>query len=197
MKAGLELSEDTPEEGSLKAEWRLSVAESDDTGQTETIYLGEISSDRRQELIAYMNEEIRDLKAENAIVVTKNGEVWLFVGNADNVVITGVKFDGTDALHNDAESNGIVSFGKDDFEFLKANQNISSLRCCNTDYNYATWTMKPIDDVVYGDVRTQVLDRAYELYKVGEDCDVQDLVMQRLSEMGYLRYEKHEVDGGL
>ena len=38
--------------------------------------------------------------------------------------------------HNHPASNGILSFGKDDFDFLRNHQDIAGLRCVNEEYNY-------------------------------------------------------------
>ena len=93
-------------------------------------------------------------------------------------------FKGAYITHNHPESEGIVSFGKDDFEFLVNHPEISELRCCNAEYDYYVKVLKPLDDVVYNDIYIEALGR------MGPDEDIQDKTMEILAERGYIQYDK-------
>lgn len=96
--------------------------------------------------------------------------------------------DGAYIIHNHPISNGIISFGKNDFEFLKEHQNIKEFSCCNKEYNYKLVILKPLDDVVYNDIYDEGLNRWQE-----QDFEAQDAAMQVLAEKGYVKYEKRRI----
>lgn len=189
----LEIEKVAPAERSLKAEWQLSAKKKNNGESTIREVLGEVSEDRRQDAIAFFNNDIRDLEDEHAIIIQKDGTVIHFIGQADGVGIYDADLEGADVLHNHPMSNGVVSFGEDDFAFLKANQNIGSFWCCNKDFDYSITVLKSLDDISYSEVYHEALKKVLE--EGINDIDIQDLAMQLLSDRGYIRYEKNSVNG--
>ncbi len=146
--------------------------------------LGEIDYEKAAIALTYFSNQIRNEIIENAVVVDNSGIVYQFTGDENSVNIDGVDFKGAYITHNHPESEGIVSFGKDDFEFLVNHPEISELRCCNAEYDYYVKVLKPLDDVVYNDIYIEALVR------MSPDEDIQDKTMEILAERGYIQYDK-------
>lgn len=157
----------------------------------EPVFLGEIDPLYLDEAVRYYNERIRDEAVEHAFIIDRNGNVYYSVGNESGVSFDGVDLDGATVTHNHPESNGIVSFGRDDFEFMKAHQNIRELHCVNSEYNYKVSLLKDITDVVYNDLYLEGFKYAMEA-----DYESQDAAMRVLHERGYVRYERTKFDTG-
>ena len=162
----------------------LGASSNTDVEESEHVVLGEVDYDMAETVISAMNEQIRDLEVEPAIVVDKDGGVHHYTGDVDGVNMTGVDFTGAWITHNHPESNGIVSFGEDDFIFLKGHQGIACLQCCNPENTYIIKPLQNLDDVVYSELYRSALI-AHE-----EGEEVQDKAMQILAERGYIHYEK-------
>ena len=58
-------------------------------------------------------------------IIQKDGKVIRFIGQVDTVSIYDVDLEGAYVTHNHPKKNDIVSFGEDDFIFLRNNQTIT------------------------------------------------------------------------
>ncbi len=78
-----------------------------------------------------------------------------------------------------------MSFGEDDFYFLREHQDLKELQCVNKEYTYRISVLKDMSEVVYNDIYR-------EGFKYGEDPDyeAQDAAMRVLQERGYVKYDK-------
>jgi hypothetical protein len=134
-----------------------------------------------------VSEQIRELDVENSIVVDKNGNVFQFVSNTeDSVQLFDVDLDNATIIHNHPESNGIVSFGEDDFYFLREHQNVKSFRCCNADYNYSVTVLNDMSKLAYNPLYIEAMKSTE--YSLGED--LQHVVFDILRKKGYVHYER-------
>ena len=181
-------------EASAKAKWekrnsKLGAGKNNgDAIRSTKTKIGEIDASKASEAISYFNEQIRNAEVENAVVIDKNGNVYQFVGNENSVDIYDVDLEGAFITHNHPKSEGIVSFGEDDFVFIKNNPKIGGIGCCNEEYDYSIKVLKPMENVVYNNIYMEGLEKAFE-----PDFEPQDAAMQVLAEKGYVEYEKRKV----
>lgn len=186
---GLEVNSLTAQERNVRANWKLSAMSGGSISETIREELGEIPLERVEETLKYFNEQIRNLSIEHAIVIDSSGKVIHFIGEKDGVGIFDVNLEGAYITHNHPASNGIVSFGADDFYFLQQTPNIKGFCCCNESFTYQIKIKKSLDDVSYHDLYRS----AMEQHQMGED--IQDEVMKILAERGYIDYDKSRVTG--
>lgn len=184
---GLNPNELTAQERNVRANWKLSAMQSDSNRVTKREVLGTIPVERTEETINFFNGQIRNSSIEHAIVIDDKGNVIHFTGSDDTVDIYDVDLSGAYVTHNHPISNGIVSFGEDDFYFLRDNQEMASFFCCNPEYEYNISVLKPLDDISYNQIYLQGLSNSTI------DDDVQDKAMETLADMGYVRYEKRRI----
>ena len=171
-----------------ESEGALGIGNSEEEPDTYYEILDRVEYENAEEEIDKWNEQFRYELVENAVVVDKNGDVHHFVGDERRVGIFGVDLDGAYVTHNHPESEGIVSFGADDFYFLREHQGIACLQCVNPEYTYRiNGVLKPMDNLVYNDLYREAM---MDVDSFDEDIDLQDKVMQILSKGGYIRYEK-------
>ncbi len=83
-------------------------------------YIGNINYERASDAVRHFNSQIKNEEVENVVVIDKLGNVFQFIENTNSVSFDSVNLEGTYITHNYLESNVILSFGKNDFEFLKA-----------------------------------------------------------------------------
>ena len=158
---------------------RLGAKESEDLNKkTEKRYIGKVDYISALAVMTEFENQIRWARIENAVVIDKNGEVYQFIGQGDKVELFDIDFDAAYITHNHPESNGIISFGKDDFEFMKDHPEIKEFRCCNAQYDYSIRILKPMGDVVYNDIYKEALKQIDTF--VDGNIDVQDEVMKIL-----------------
>ena len=92
-------------------------------------------------------------------------------------------------LHNHPESNGIVSFGADDFLLMRDNPD-ASYRLVNGEYDYAARVIKEMDNMTYN----KALIESMTLYdELGYD-DQQHIIMEYLQREGYIKYDRKRVN---
>jgi len=168
---------------------KLGVGSSFTEGKTQRYELGQINVEDTEIVISELSEQIRFSNVENAIVIDKNGNVVHFISDTnDSVDLFDVEFNGATILHNHPEVNGIVSFGEDDFDFLRENQNINSLRCCNTYYDYSVKICNDISSLSYSDLWHEAMETFFDY----EDDDMQHIVFEILKKKGYVKYERRK-----
>ena len=149
-------------------------------------FLGEIDPSKTNEAVIEFGKQIMNEPIENAVVIDADGNVFQFVGETNNVGIYGIDLNGATVIHNHPVSEGIVSFGSDDFMFLRDYQNIE-LHAFNEQYHYAVKVLKPIDEVVYTDIYLA----AMEIFPEAED--MQHLAFEVLRRKGYVDYERKPI----
>lgn len=161
---------------------------SDDTdGKPKMI--GQIDIRNTNTAIGYYNEIIRDKEAEYSIIIDKTGCLYYSVGNDTNVNLDGIDLDGAVITHNHPASNGVVSFGEDDFNFLKYNHSIKELFAVNKEYTYSVKVLKDISKLSYNVYYKRALEQAFS----SDEADFQHIVFKILGQEGYVKYERKRV----
>ncbi len=156
---------------------------------TEMQKLGEIDMERVDEALEYYENLLRKDAIENVLVIDNQGSVYHAQGDASGVNLGKINLIGAVITHNHPASQGIVSFGEDDFYFLRDNQNISELRCVNAEYDYRVSVLKDISEVVYNDIYTE----AFQYFQEA-DFEIQHKAMEILRERGYVKYARKKAD---
>ncbi len=167
---------------------RLGAGAGGGAGETTRRYIGQIDPSKTEAAMEYYGNMIRNLPNENAIVVTADGKVYNFIGGPEGADIFGVDLVGASITHNHPISNGIVSFGKNDFEFIREHPGIKELRAVNRDYNYKVSIIKEFSEVTYSDVQHWAL----EFVQFGEE--MQHAGFLGLMKRGYVRYERTKIN---
>ena len=158
------------------------------SGNTTRIELGQVDIKDIDLFVNEFSEQIRNSDIENALVIDKNGNAIQFISNTDDsVYIFDVDLDGAIVLHNHPSTNGILSFGEDDFLFLRENQTMKSFRCCNEEYDYSVNVLKDMSNLVYNGLYRE----AMENYIIGED--IQHMTFEVMKQKGYVNYERKEI----
>lgn len=151
--------------------------------------LGQIDMDKIDDAVNYYNEIIRNKEVEHAVVIDKHGNLYYSIGNETNVNLEGIDLDGAVITHNHPASNGIVSFGEDDFKLLKANHGIKKIFAVNKEYTYSVKVIKDISKVSYGSYYRKALREALR----GGDKELQHIVFEMLAQEGYIEYGRKGV----
>nr|DAP76251.1 MAG TPA: minor capsid protein [Caudoviricetes sp.] len=172
-----------------KAKLGAGSLEGDAPGKPEL--LGQIDPRDTDRAVEYYNEQIRNEDVEHSFVIDRKGNVYYSVGDETSVSLEGIDLKGATVTHNHPESEGIVSFGKNDFEFLRAYQDIRELQCVNSKYSYKVSVVKDITEVVYNDIYLAGFKYAME-----PDYESQDAAMRILRERGYIKYERVRFEPG-
>ena len=165
----------------------FSVSKSNSNGRTLREELGYIHKDKIKEAVEYYKNVIRNKSVEHAIVIEQDGKVIHYKGVKDNVDLFDCNLDGAHVLHNHPISEGIVSFGEDDFVLYRGHQN-AVYDLCNAIYDYHLEIIRDISTLDYNKIRSWVPTNINEIEETGED--LQHLVMESLREKGYCKYER-------
>lgn len=155
------------------------------------IFLGEIDVNFKEEAIKYYNEQIRYAEIEYAFIIDPDGKVYYSEGDSDSVKLDGVDLRGAMITHNHPESNGIVSFGEEDFDLLQNNQHIHRLIAVNSRYTYSVTLISSLDHVSYHEFYRKAMEEA-DLADL--DFDLQHKVFEILDREGYVKYVREEYD---
>lgn len=150
-------------------------------GNGKGTFIEKIDLKDKNKKIQEYEEQIRNMKSEFAVIIDTEGNIYAYQGSKTNLDITDRKLDNTIITHNHPE---VGSFGKDDFELLKANNKIKELRAVDSEYNYSLKILKDID-VTYNEIYVEGAQLAFE---TGED--IQHCTMETLKERGYIKYER-------
>ena len=119
-------------------------------------------------------------------VIQADGNVFQFIGESNSVGIYGVNLKGAKVIHNHPVSEGIVSFGSDDFIFLREHQYIE-LHAFNEKYWYSVKVLKRIDEVVYNNIYIEAMRN------ISDGEDLQHLAFEVLRKKGYVDYERKPI----
>ena len=169
------------------AKLRLGASTGNGSGETVRRELGKIEREDAQTAVSYFKEQIRNREVENAIVIDKNGNVIHFVGDNSGVKLFDVDLEGANILHNHPESNGIVSFGEDDFYLIRDHQN-AIYDLVNSEYDYHLEVIKKIDNLSYNSLKDFVTEDIQTVENLQEDY--QHILMKGLKDKGYIKYER-------
>lgn len=167
---------------------RLGVASGASSRLSKKSRIGEIDYLKTPAAIKYFEDQIRLQNTEKAIVVDKSGVVYQFDGGESSVDIYDVDLGGAYVTHNHPSSHGIVSFGEDDFYFMREHPDMKEFRCCNEEYEYVAKVLRPLDEVVYNKIYLEGFK-----YKDEDDFEAQDAAFRVLQEKGYIKYEKRRL----
>jgi len=132
-------------------------------------YLGKISDKKLNNVLKEYENVIKNAKIENAIVITKTGEIYQCFGNATNVwpdVDLGDKLIGAIVTHNHPKEQTNYSFSKADIRLFE-NYKLKKLRGVDDKYTYEfnkykkpVLTMPSDYDIDYGLEHIQNIDYA-------------------------------------
>ena len=176
----------TPAERSVRAEYRLSATTGDHNEATIRTELGRINPEDTERTLAFFRDEIRDKETEHAIVIDKAGNVVHFDGGDKTVSVFDVDLDGAHILHNHPASNGILSFGEDDFSMIREHPD-AIYDLVNSEYDYHLEVLKDISGLTYSEI-SKIDVSVFDLNEANDDF--QHIVMQRLNDEGYIKYER-------
>ncbi|BAK46158.1 hypothetical protein CXIVA_01910 [Clostridium sp. SY8519] len=87
------------------------------------------------------------------------------------------------------QDNGIVSFGEDDFIFLRNNQDIAELVATNKVYTYSTRVLQSISEISYNEIYRNSFEFLYT-----DDFEPQHGAFLFLSKKGYVEHERKRTD---
>ena len=169
----------------------LGAGSSDGMTEGNVKELGEIAIEDTDSAMSYYNEQLRYRDTEQAVIIDKNGVVYYSEGDDSGVSFGGLNLSGATITHNHPSSNGIVSFGKDDFEFLKKNQDIKKLIAVNKIYTYTVQVLSDISEVSYDEYYYRALEGITDIMSFDED--LQHIVFEILDEEGFVRYVRKKV----
>lgn len=167
----------------------LGAGSSDDVPEPNVQELGEIDVENTDSTIAYYNKQIRFNEKEKLIAIDRDGKVYYSEGGRDSVSFSGIDLSGATITHNHPSSNGIVSFGKDDFIFLQENQNIRKLVAVNELYTYTVQILNDISKISYGDYYRKALEEA-DIFDM--NFDIQHKVFEILDREGFVSYVREK-----
>ena len=127
-------------------------------------------------------------KAENSYIIDRYGNVFYSKGDDSNVYIENIDLKGATITHNHPDDVDVLSFGKDDFDFLKRHGDIKRLIAVNSEYTYEVKILKSIKELDYNDYYVKALSQVGVLE--GETVEFQHEVFELLNKEGYVKYER-------
>lgn len=163
-----------------------SGSEGNSVGKAEKI--DEIDVSKTDNKIKEYSELIRYEKAENSYIIDRYGNVFYSKGDDSNVYIENIDLKGATITHNHPDDVDVLSFGKDDFDFLKWHGDIKRLIAVNSEYTYEVKILKSIKELDYNDYYVKALSQVGVLE--GETVEFQHEVFELLNKEGYVKYER-------
>ncbi len=148
--------------------------------------LGEVDPEKTEEALGHYGDLFREDIVENVVVIDKSGNLYHASGGTADVNISGIDLAGASITHNHPLSNGILSFGKDDFIFLRENPDIAELQAVNKYYTYRAVPLDKIKEISYNEIYREALMRGME----ADGEDLQHLAMEVLAEKGGVIYAR-------
>jgi Holliday junction resolvasome RuvABC DNA-binding subunit len=165
-------------------------ASNSSTGSNSPQYIGQIDIDKIEQAVNYYGNLIRNSATEQMYVIDNNGNVYYNIGSEKSVGIGSINLSDCTVLHNHPASNGIVSFGEDDFNLIREYQS-ASYRLVNEKYDYRLEVIKSIDNITYNQAWLWGVTDVSDVENVE---DMQHCIMQSLKKRGYIRYEQKRID---
>lgn len=151
--------------------------------------LGEIDPGKTEEALVHYGNLFRNDTVENVVVIDKAGNVYHSAGDTSNVGITGIDLAGASITHNHPQSNGIVSFGEADFQFMKENPDIAVMEAVNKYFTYSAVPLDKIKEISYNEIYREAIIRGIET----AEEDLQHLAMEVLAEKRGVIYGRKAV----
>ncbi len=153
------------------------------------VHIGQIDVSKKKEAIKYFGNVIRNSDIEKLYVIDKAGNVYYNEGKEDFISIGTLDLTGCAVLHNHPKSNGIVSFGADDFICIR-DTDASEWYLVNEEFDYHLKRIKSMKGVTYNQALRWYMD---DIAITGID-EEQHLIMRSLAKRGYIEYERKKVD---
>ena len=150
--------------------------------------IGTIDPANTGKAIEYYNDKIRNSDIENAIIIDRYGNVYYTKGDEDSVIFGGIDLTGATITHNHPESNGIVSFGEDDFVFIRDNPGIKELFAVNPEYTYSVKVISDMSKLFYSEYNRKAMLEA----EFTPDFDIQHKVFEILDREGKVKYAREK-----
>lgn len=163
-----------------------SGSEGKSVGKAEKI--DEIDVSETDNKIKEYSELIRYEKVENSYIIDRYGNVFYAKGDDSNVYIENIDLKGATITHNHPDDVDVLSFGKDDFDFLKRHGDIRRLIAVNSEYTYEVKILKSIKELDYNDYYVKALSQVGVLE--GDTVEFQHEVFELLNKEGYVKYER-------
>lgn len=134
------------------------------------------------------SDKIRSEPIEHAYILQADGSVRHSTGVVDAVSLEGAEMTGAVIIHNHPIADGeVLSFGRDDFELMKSHPDIAGFYAVNDEYDYYVRVSGGLDGVSYED--------GYAGVVLGNNDDMQHLMMEWFHEQGYIEYRRVPVRG--
>lgn len=156
----------------------------------EPVCIGQVDVKKAGEAIRYFGEEIRKSDREKLVVIDKAGNVYYNEGGEDSVLFGSLDVTGCKVLHNHPKSKGMVSFGKDDFSYIR-DTDAEEWYLVNEEFDYHLKKIKPMDGVTYNQAWKWYTE---DITEADFQEDMQHLIMEGLAKRGYVEYERKAVD---
>lgn len=156
---------------------------------SEPVYIGQIDMEKKQEAIEYFGEQIRNSEIEKLYIIDKDGNVYYNEGEKDTVSIGSLDLTDCSVLHNHPKTNGILSFGEDDFEAIR-DRGIADWYLVNKQYNYYARRIADMDGVTYNQAWRWFIE---DMGNVTDDGEMQHCIMKSLERRGYVHYERKDI----
>ena len=156
----------------------------------ETVCIGQIDISKKQEAVEYFGEQIRNSEIEKVYVIDKAGNVYYNEGDEETVSIGSLDLTDCTVLHNHPKSNGIVSFGEDDFNAIR-DRGCADWYLVNEQYDYYARRIVPMDEITYNQAWRRFVE---DMEKYGTDGEMQHCIMKSLERRGYIQYERKNID---
>lgn len=153
--------------------------------------LGQIDPKDTDTAIEYYNGQIRNEDVEHSFVIDRKGNVYYSVGDNDSVSLDGIDLKDATITHNHPSLNGIISFGKDDFEFLQAHGDVRQLIAVNEQYTYTAKVIRNLSNLSYYDFYHKAMEEA-DMFD--PDFDIQHKVFEILDREGIIKYARKAFD---
>jgi hypothetical protein len=156
----------------------------------EPVCIGQIDISKKQEAVEYFGEQIRNSEIEKVYVIDKAGNVYYNEGDEETVSIGSLDLTDCTVLHNHPKSNGIVSFGEDDFNAIR-DRGCADWYLVNEQYDYYARRIVPMDEITYNQAWRWFVE---DMEKYGNDGEMQHCIMKSLERRGYIQYERKSID---
>lgn len=156
----------------------------------ETVCIGQIDISKKQEAVEYFGEQIRNSEIEKVYVIDKAGNVYYNEGDEETVSIGSLDLTDCTVLHNHPKSNGIVSFGEDDFNAIR-DRGCADWYLVNEQYDYYARRIVPMDEITYNQAWRWFVE---DMEKYGTDGEMQHCIMKSLERRGYIQYERKNIE---
>lgn len=149
-----------------------------------------IDISKKQEAVQYFGEQIRNSEIEKVYVIDKVGNVYYNEGDEGTVSIGSLDLTDCTVLHNHPKSNGIVSFGEDDFNAIR-DKGCADWYLVNEQYDYYARRIVPMNQITYNQAWRWFIE---DMEKFGNDGEMQHCIMRSLERRGYIQYERKNID---